>query len=77
MDVNPLLTSVPRRDLHQTVNQPLAELCVLHHLGEFLVQENVRLLPVDLGVGSRKVEGHELGEVARQRVFPRGVVVIV
>jgi hypothetical protein len=75
VDVDPLLTSVPRRDLHQAVNQALAELCVLHHLGEFLVQENVRLPPVDLAVGSREVEGHELREVARQRVFPRGVVV--
>jgi hypothetical protein len=54
VDVDPLLASVARADLHETVHQAFAEFGILDDLGEFLVEEDVRLLPVDLGVRRRE-----------------------
>ena len=76
VDVDPLFTPGQRGDLNEAVDQALAEFSIPYHLGEFLVEKNVRLLLVDFGMGQREVEGHELGEVARQRVLPERVVVV-
>jgi len=56
-----------RGDLNEAVDQALAEFSIPYHLGEFLVEKNVRLLPVDFGMGQREVEGHELGEASPPR----------
>ena len=58
------------------VDQAHTEFGTLNDLGEFLIEKNMWLPPVDFGVGVWKEEGHELGKVARQHVLPRRVVVI-
>ena len=72
-----MLAALSRADLDEAIDQAFAEFCVLHDLSELLVEKHVRLLPVDFAVRLRKVEGHELGEIARDRVFPGSVAVVV
>jgi len=76
VNVDPLLARVANTYLDEAVHQPFAEFGVLHDLGEFLIEEDVCLPPVYFSVGEREIEGHELGKVARDRVFPRGIVVV-
>jgi hypothetical protein len=56
------------------VDLALAEFGILNDLGEFLIEKNMWLPPVDFGVSVCKEEGHELGKVEPQRVLPRRVV---
>ena len=77
VDVHPVFAAVVGGDLDEFVEETLAELGIFDDLGEFLVKEGIAAVPVDLPMRVGKVDRDELWKVARDGVFPGGVVVVV
>jgi hypothetical protein len=65
-----VLLAVAAIDPDELVHQPPAKLGIAHHLLQLLVEEFIAPRPVDVRVGKRKEERHELGKVMLQGLFP-------
>gem|GEM_PF-5534374 len=77
MNIHPSFTPGKNGNPNQTIDQAFAKFGILNNLGKFLIEEGVRLLPINLRVSLREIKGHELREIPRNRVLPRGIKVIV
>ena len=76
MEVNPVFLAGLAMDADEFVDEAFAEFGILDDGAEFLVEEFVTLLPVNLGVCGWEIEGHEFGEVMLDGFFPGAVVVV-
>ena len=77
VDVHPVFAAVVGGNLDEFVEETLAEFGIFDDLGKFLIKEGVTAVPVDLPMRVGKVELDELRKVARDGVFPGGVVIVV
>ena len=74
VDVDPAFHAICQRNLRQGIGKTSAEFSIAYYLPKFGVSEPISFCPIDLSVGFREVERHELGKGVFKHFFPGAVV---